>query len=71
MSTTSAPKGNNPATRTDASADGSGVVRCPGQAALVNECLWNRQPWCLVTVDPEGCCLFNGDELEGCEDGPF
>lgn len=70
MPSPSAPKGHSPGTRTDASADGTGAVVCPGQAALVNECLWNRQPWCLVTVDHSSCCLFNDEDLQDLDDWP-
>jgi hypothetical protein len=54
MAYISAPRGENPRTRTDRSADGTGVFACPGQAVLVNECLWDRRAWCLGAED---CCL--------------
>lgn len=44
---------------------------CPGQALLISECLWNRQPWCCPSLG--GCCLFDDElmvDLAGEED-PF
>lgn len=67
MSPTSAPKDNSPGTRIARATDGTGVVVIPGQAVLVNDCLWNRRPWCLGEAD---CCLIGPDDLD-CGPDPF
>jgi hypothetical protein len=71
MANISAPRGKNPGTRTDASEDGTGVPVCPGQAALVSECMWNRRPWCYASVTLSQCCMFSDEDLCTFEDDPF